>query len=183
MSLSNLLQPLSIYNISCNKLTLETFNASLLSTNETPTIEMISSLIKSDLTKLVPVQGVLCVGNSQLADRDNVVNLTTINLELGIPSNATSGEVYISFWWYNITEQTIGEAYGANNKVFTYKPRGLEEVVSVNLSLPWYNDNVAPSINYGTNYTMFAWIFNTTGEFVTVKQAFGIPVIIRILQW
>jgi hypothetical protein len=182
MSISTLFPP-NFFDLKCDKVYSEIFSATSI-LNTTPTIEFYGSNGKDTKQKLVSGSGVSYSGKTLISDRNNLINSTTVNVELKIPASAdNTGLIVMRFgWWMGGDTGKIGYIYN-ENPMWKYVPRSLEETVSVNLQLPWYNISDAPTIVGGTTYRMFISIYNFTGESVYAKVANSIPVKIKVIQF
>jgi hypothetical protein len=180
MSISVLLPENNYNDIICNKVVSETFTATSI-LNPNPTMEIYGSNSKSDKQKVVTSNGVSYSGSGLISDRINLINSTDVKFEMILTSGSTSGLILVRFGWYNLDNISIGYIFNGN-PVYKFVPRGIDETVSVNFTLPWNNVDVS-EVTSGTNYTMFFSIYNFTEEKITVKRVDSIPIKFKIFQY
>lgn len=181
MSISVLLPENNYNDIICNKVISETFNATSI-LNPNPTMEIYGS--NGQISKQIVVSstaGVSYRGRALIADRINLVNSTDVKFEMILSAASNTGDIVVRFGWYNLEDQSIGYILNGN-PVYKYIPRGIDETVSVNFTLPWNNVDVE-DITAGTKYTMFFNIYNSTNEKITVRRSNSIPVKFKIFQY
>lgn len=179
MSIS-LLFPENFTNIVCDKVVSETFTSTSI-LNPNPTIEIYGSNGQIIQQKVVTSSGVSYAGRQLISDRNNLINSTDFKFEMILSSASTTGFISVRFGWYNLDQQSIGYIFNGD-PIYLYVPRGIDETVSVNLTLPWDNVDV-PEVTAGTRYTMFFSIYNFTNEKIFVRRSDSIPVKFKIFQY
>ena len=181
MSISLLLPENNYNDIICNKILSETFNATSI-LNPNPTMEIYGSNSISNKQKVIPVGGqVSYFGNSLISDRINLINSCDVKFEIILTNENSSGLILVRFGAYDVKTRVIEYIFNGN-PIYKFVPRGLDETVSVNFTLPFNNLNV-PEITAGSSYTMFFTVYNFTNEQIMIRRPDSIPVKLKVFQY